>query len=473
MTEIERARRPAFRLIAKCAAEPWAIDEQWLRVLEGIALREGEGPEAVAARLGRPLDNARTATVRDGVAVIPIIGPIFRYADDFTEISGATTTEAIGQDLGAALSDSAVHGILLDINSPGGQADGINGLAEMIREAAEGSGKPVWSYVGGNGLSAGYWLAAAAGRVVVDRAAKLGSIGVVMAVQDDAPINREGAPKRHRFVSSQSPNKRPDLNSEAGRSTYQELVDDLAEVFISAVAGFRSVSRETVLDRFGRGSPLIASKAIVAGMADAIGSYEGAIAKLAAHHRSNSSRGAVPSAIHAHGETMSTKTEGAAASPAITAAYLREHHASVVSELETAARNAGVKEGAEAERARILGVEAAALPGHEQLIAQLKADGVTTPDQAAGQVIKAERALGGRHLAANREAAAELPAVAALAPATGQAKIDPNLPIDQRAKAEWEADPKIRGEFPECAAYVAFCRASESGRVKLLARPAA
>ena len=51
-----------------------------------------------------------------------------------------------------------------------------------------------------------------------------------------------------------------------------------------------------------------------------------------------------------------------------------------------------VPEGADAERQRILDVEAQTLPGHEALIATLKADGQTSGPQAAAQVLSAERA---------------------------------------------------------------------------------
>jgi hypothetical protein len=57
-----------------------------------VAAREGASPEAVAARLGRPLENTRAVTMREGVAVAPVIGPIFRRANLLTQVSGATGT---------------------------------------------------------------------------------------------------------------------------------------------------------------------------------------------------------------------------------------------------------------------------------------------------------------------------------------------------------------------------------------------
>ena len=67
--------------------------------------------------------------------------------------------------------------------------------------------------------------------------------------------------------------------------------------------------------------------------------------------------------------------------------------------------------GATAERERILGVEAHAMAGHEKLIATLKADGKTTPDQAAAQVLVAHRsALSAQAAALVIDAPAALPA---------------------------------------------------------------
>src|SRR5207244_12219529 len=60
---------------------------------------------------------------------------------------------------------------------------------------------------------------------------------------------------------------------------------------------------------------------------------------------------------------------------------------------------AGRKAGAEAARARILGIETHAAAGHEKMIGEMKADGTTTPDQAAARILTAERAKGSAALA--------------------------------------------------------------------------
>jgi signal peptide peptidase SppA len=256
------------RALALAASIPWAISQEWLTAILQIANREGDGPEAVAARLGRPLDNTRKVAMRDGVAVVPVVGPVFRRANLFSEVSGATSTEVLALDLTRALEDPAVEAIVLDIDSPGGEASGIHELAEMIASAR--GQKPLVAYVGGTGASAAYWIAAAADEVVLDRTARVGSIGVVMALPNpDAKSAGE-----IEIVSSQSPRKRPDVRTESGRAVVQSTVDAMAQVFVETVARYRDTTVEKVLSDFGAGGVLVGEAAVEAGMADRLGSLE-------------------------------------------------------------------------------------------------------------------------------------------------------------------------------------------------------
>lgn len=68
----------------------------------------------------------------------------------------------------------------------------------------------------------------------------------------------------------------------------------------------------------------------------------------------------------------------------IDAAFIKQHFGAVAAEL------AG--DGAKAEQARIAGIEAAAMPGHEEIISAHKADISKTPADAALAVIGAEKA---------------------------------------------------------------------------------
>jgi ClpP class serine protease len=257
----------------------WAIVPEALAALVEIATRDqltADDLALVAQQLGRPLDNSHAVELRGPVAVLPVIGPIFRYADSFGLISGGTTVETLAQDFAQALANPQVGAILLNIDSPGGEATGIAELAAQIR-AARGV-KPVVAYAGGDCCSAAYWLASAADLLVIDSIAQVGSIGAVMAVPNPDAAGRVAT--RLEFVSSQSPQKRPDPRTEGGRSQIQARVDALAGVFIAQVAANRGLSEAQVAAT--EGAVFVGQAAVDRGLADRLGSYEGVIAELLA-----------------------------------------------------------------------------------------------------------------------------------------------------------------------------------------------
>lgn len=264
------------------ASRPWLIQSEWLETILSIAQNRGD-IEALQTKLGRPLDNTRTVRMVDGVAVIPVTGPIFRYANLFTEISGATSTQVLATDIRTALDNPYVSGLVIDMNTPGGEATGINELANVIYNARRQ--KPVVAYAGGLMASAGYWLGAAASEVVADATAIVGSIGVVMSYLDTTKRDEKSDVRRVEIVSSASPDKRVDPNSPEGRAKVQGMVDALAEVFVGSVAKFRKTTADKVKADFGRGGVLVGAAAKAAGMVDRISSLETVIAELAGRPR--------------------------------------------------------------------------------------------------------------------------------------------------------------------------------------------
>jgi capsid assembly protease len=258
------------------ANQPWAIREENLQFILDVAQRQHQPDfEAVAMKRGKAMDERGMVEMRGDVAVIKVTGPVFRYANLFTEISGATSIENLAVEFAKAVENPAVRAIVLNIDSPGGEVAGVSELAQAIYAARER--KKIMAYVDALAASGGYWLASAAEGITAGDTAQLGSIGVVATYTERQ--QREGV-KTYQFVSSVSPRKRPDLATEEGKSQVQSIVDDLAAVFVSAVARNRGVSEEKVISDFGKGGVLIASKAVSAGMADNVGTFEGLIAEL-------------------------------------------------------------------------------------------------------------------------------------------------------------------------------------------------
>lgn len=342
----------AFEL---AASRPWLMLPGALNTLLAIADRQGD-PEALEARLGRPLDNTRAVSVRDGVAVIPVTGPIMRYANLFTRISGATSTQELATDLQTALDSPQVRAIVLNIDSPGGEANGINELADMIH-AARGK-KPIKAYVGGTAASAAYWIASAADEVIVDDTALVGSIGVVLEV---AVRKDEAGAKRYTITSSNAPNKRPDIETEEGRAEIAKSIDALAEVFTAKVARNLGVDAADVPAMGDHGGLRVGGAAVEAGLAHRLGSLESLITELARP-------AATPRKLSM--TTVKTTAELQAALAAGT-----DPQSITIAAAEPVDVAAIKAEAVTAERARISGINALGTAGFEAEIAAAIADG--------------------------------------------------------------------------------------------------
>lgn len=426
-------RASAFDLVS---ATPWAIEPTMLDTIRAIALRENDSVEAVEARLGRPLQNARAVTLRGDVAIIPVTGPIFRYANLMTEISGATSIEILAKDFNAALDDPAVKSIVLNLDSPGGQVTGISDFAAMVRAAQ----KPVVAFIDGMAASAGYWIAAAASHVVISKSGMAGNVGAVFT------MDTRKDPNKAEIVSAQSPNKRPDVTTGEGRALMQEMVDAHAQVFIDDVAAFRGMTSEAVIADWNGGAVFIGAQAVERGMADSVGTMEEVIAGMAGKQQPKPS-----TSNHIKGSAMNLE-ELRAAHPDLCAELLEE----------------GRTIGATAERQRIADIEAQILPGHEALLAEMKLDGNTTGPEAAVRILQAERNAN-QIRAASLKADAPLPVAHAAAPVDGESATD--LPLEERAKAAWDKDEKLRAEFGgKFASYLAYEKASQAGSVRGLSR---
>ncbi len=275
-----------MRFWQKATQQPWAITQPALTTILDIAARNNEDPDIVAAKLGRDLNNAYAIKPHEGVMEIPITGPLFRYANLFTLISGATSYERITQDIQAALANDDIGAIILNIDSPGGEVNGCSELAQLIFNAR--GTKPIIAYASGDCASGAYWIASACDRIVAADTASLGSIGVVAMVDqkdnDDTTLE---------FVSSQSPHKRLDLNTDADQQRLQERVDALAQVFIDRVALHRGVDGNTVQSEFGQGGTFIGQHAVTAGLADEVGTFDGVMMGLTIVDQSESGESSV------------------------------------------------------------------------------------------------------------------------------------------------------------------------------------
>lgn len=223
-----------------------------------------------------------------GIAVIPIYGTLVRRALGLEAASGLTSYGEIGTMLEAALADPAITGILLDVDSPGGEAGGVFELAERIR--AVDAVKPVWAIASDSAFSAAYALACAASRLVVTRTGGVGSIGVIaMHVDQSVRDAQEGfhytaitaGARKNDF----SPHKK--LSNEAA-ARLQAEVDRLYGLFVAHVAAMRGLDGDVI--RATEAGLYFGPEAVAAGLADAEGSSEAVLADFSAFLATRRSR---------------------------------------------------------------------------------------------------------------------------------------------------------------------------------------
>lgn len=158
--------------------------------------------------------------------------------------------------------------------------------------------------------------------------------------------------------------------------------------------------------------------------------------------------------------------------PEITLELIKAEHPEIAATLIEEGRQAGIaegeKQGAKRERDRIKAVRDQLISGHEKLVEDLMWDGETTGEQAAIKVLAAEKTARQRAL---DDQAAEAPD-AILQPAVdGPDEVNPDLPVEEKCKAQWDKDKTLREEFNgDFDAYLAAEKAMAAGRVKTIAK---
>ena len=441
-------------------AKYWAIEPDYLRSIS---------KEALSIKSEKHLDNTGSVSIRDGTAIIPIHGPITARNTFFSLFAGGTSLETLAKDFREALSNEDVESILFDIDSPGGVAVGPFEMAEMIFKGR--SKKPIYSYIGRNGSSAAYWLASATEKIFVNPSALVGSIGVVTTIPVQEQPDMDGY-KNIEIVSSNANLKRPDPKTKEGLAEIRRELDDLESTFIESIAKYRSITPEIIKADFGGGGVVIGKEAVKRNMADALGTYEEVLGMLNQQNQS----------ITINNQIMSNKenqTNADISKKEITADYIKKEFPDVtkaiiqeVSEdIKKSAFNEGVEAGKKQERDRILAIESAALPGHEDLIEEAKKDGSITAEKLALKIIAAEKNKASDYLANTKKAEEEIPKIEPNIDKsdTGEKQIPKDAPLETRAKSIWESNAKIRAEFGEdFDAYFAFAKANESGQVRIL-----
>lgn len=203
-------------------------------------------------------------TVSGNTAEIRVDGVLTKRPDFWAKFFGGsnTTYSSIRNALAMAATSPDVKDVVMSIDSPGGNSDGLIELLDAIASFRQYSGKKLRTRAE-NAQSAAYGIAAAAGNIeAAGRGATFGSIGTA--------VSFFVSPNVVTLTNSDSPDKRPDLTTEEGKAVVVKYLDQLNHEFVSAIAQGRGVSLKDVSEGYGRGASMTAVEAKRLGMIDKI-----------------------------------------------------------------------------------------------------------------------------------------------------------------------------------------------------------
>ncbi|MEZ4600528.1 MAG: signal peptide peptidase SppA [Syntrophotaleaceae bacterium] len=195
----------------------------------------------------------------------------------FVEVNGAIlASEDIVEQLNAFREDDSIKGVVLRINSPGG---GVSPSQEIYQEVkALAAAKPVVVSMASVAASGGYYIAVPAHRILANPGSITGSIGVIMEFTNLQELFQKIGLKSQVVKSGQYKDIGSPFRpmSEVDRQLLQNLIGDVHEQFVTAVAEGRRLEVQQVRE-IADGRIFTGRQAMESGLVDQLGGYQEAI----------------------------------------------------------------------------------------------------------------------------------------------------------------------------------------------------
>lgn len=223
-------------------------------------------------------ENDRSASDKS-VAVVSIKQPIVKYSD--WNFVGSKTYIRILKSLEAR---EDIAGVVLDIDSGGGQSYGTPEFYDVVRSLS----KPVVTYTDGYLCSAAYYIGSASNHIIANkRAEAIGSIGAYTQFVDFSGIFEKLGAKKYQVYATESTEKNKEiralLDENDATSYVKNILDPLVSTFRADMEAVRPGMDESVY----KGDSFPATKAKELGLVDELGTMETAIAKVLELSNSN------------------------------------------------------------------------------------------------------------------------------------------------------------------------------------------
>lgn len=261
------------RVIEQVFYRPWLITPGGYaavrKLVEGRILRaNGEGYEMLD---GMTAKREEMEIDGQGIAHICIEGTLAKGISPIEACCGAHDYEWITEDLEDAI-EANVRGILLEINSPGGNCTGCSEVVDII----QGLKVPIVAFSDDTACSAAYNIAVSCDKVYGSIGSTWGSIGTIIPWLDQSAAYAEQGLSWEPITSGplKGAGMGPSLTP-AQRASLQQIVDDSFDQFKSNVLRNRLVP-----DEYMTGAAYLAPRAKLGNLIDGIATEELAYAEL-------------------------------------------------------------------------------------------------------------------------------------------------------------------------------------------------
>lgn len=167
------------------------------------------------------------------------------------------------------------RGIMLYVDSPGGNVYESDELYLKLMEYKEATGRPVWAYFASEACSGGYYISMAADKINANRNCWTGSIGVIISLTNYKDLYDKVGLKEIDITSGANKamgSGAAELTEEQ-RQILQDMVDEAYDQFVGIVAEGRNMD-EAQVRKLADGRIYTAKQAIENGLVDELGSYE-------------------------------------------------------------------------------------------------------------------------------------------------------------------------------------------------------
>ncbi len=209
---------------------------------------------------------------QDYIAVVEVEGEI--YSEPMTSIFGETAGynhPATINYINQLMEDDFNKGILLYMNTPGGEVTASDDMYLKLMEYKEQTGRKIYCYYGDQSCSGGYYISMAADEIYANRNCWTGSIGVIVSLANMQGLYEKLGIEEINITSGRNKamGSAGEELTEEQRNILQSLVDEAYEQFVDIVVAGRGLAESRVKE-LADGRIYTAKQALDADLIDGI-----------------------------------------------------------------------------------------------------------------------------------------------------------------------------------------------------------